>query len=428
MDVARDVIELFSVKDSGRAREIASKLNQLNGDRQEQERRILAAIHERIESEPALRDAFCMVIDGEGWHRGVIGITATRVVERYGRPTLIISRDGDNAHGSGRSIPAFHLLNALESCGHLFSRYGGHAHAVGFSLPAAAVPELCRHLDLYARDHLRVADFEPVLKVEAELPLDYVTPELYQALCSMEPFGVGNPDPIFVARDVRLMSPPQIMKDKHIKLRLAPAVSDDGADEGLNEIARAVMPRCHPDSAALPRRNGNWRKAIMHNALGWHMAERFQQARCLPGDALDIAFTVGQNEHPDFGGIELSLRDFKLPKNEESKAKVASAADGVAIDLRRIPPRQNSKYPPPLTGRGPPSVPVAGNNPTIPRRVSHAASFNAGSAETSSRIIFHAATFRAPSGGGPIASDTEHCGQKQIRCAIDFWRGLIPTV
>ena len=330
MDIASDVIELFSVKDSGRAREIASKLNQLNGNRQEEERRILAAIHERVESEPALRDAFCMVIDGEGWHRGVIGITATRVVERYGRPTLIISRDGENAHGSGRSIPAFHLLNALESCGHLFSRYGGHAHAVGFSMQVASVPDLRRHLDVYARDHLNVSDFEPVLHIAAELPLDCVTPEFYHSLCRMEPFGVGNPEPIFAARNVRLMAPPQVMKDKHIKLRLAPAVSDDRADEELSEIARAVTPRCHPDASALPRRSGDWRKAITYNALGWHMAEPFQQARVLPGDTLDIAFTVGQNDHPDFGGIELSLKDFKLAKNVESKAKIASATDGAA--------------------------------------------------------------------------------------------------
>ena len=101
MDVARDVIELFSVKDPARAREIANRLDQLNADRQEEERRILEAIYLRIEEEPELRDAFCMVIDGDGWHRGVIGITATRVVERYGRPTLIISRNGDEAHGFG---------------------------------------------------------------------------------------------------------------------------------------------------------------------------------------------------------------------------------------------------------------------------------------------------------------------------------------
>ena len=107
MDVARDVIELFSVKDPARAREIANRLDQLNGDRQEEERRILQSITSRFEEEPALRDAFCIVIDGEGWHRGVIGITATRVVERYGRPALVISRDGEQAHGSGRSIPSF---------------------------------------------------------------------------------------------------------------------------------------------------------------------------------------------------------------------------------------------------------------------------------------------------------------------------------
>jgi single-stranded-DNA-specific exonuclease len=88
-----------------------------------------------------------MVVDGEGWHRGVIGITATRVVERYGRPALILSLDGDEAHGSGRSIRAFHLLDALESCAGLFNRFGGHAHAVCFSLPSLRVEELRTHLD-----------------------------------------------------------------------------------------------------------------------------------------------------------------------------------------------------------------------------------------------------------------------------------------
>src|SRR5256712_1111207 len=147
MDVARDVIELFSVKDAARAREIANRLDELNSERQEEERRIMDAIQLRIEQEPALREAFCAVIDGDGWHRGVIGITATRVVERYGRPALVISRDGDEAHGSGRSIPTFHLLNALESCADLFSRYGGHAHAVGFSLQSLQVVNICAHLD-----------------------------------------------------------------------------------------------------------------------------------------------------------------------------------------------------------------------------------------------------------------------------------------
>jgi single-stranded-DNA-specific exonuclease len=323
MDVARDVIELFSVKDQGRAREIASRLSQLNADRQEEERRIFAAIQERFEREPTLQNAFCIVIDAEGWHRGVIGITATRVVERYGRPTLIISRDGDVAHGSGRSIPAFHLLNALESCGHLFSRYGGHAHAVGFSFPTANLQKLCLHLDGYARERLTMSDFEPILNVDADLALDCVTPALYQALHQMEPFGMGNPEPVFAARNVRLMAPPQVMKDKHVKLRVGAALMESGLEIELNDMT----PRCHPDSAAMPRHSKNSRSAIAYTALGWHMAERFQNAQLLPGDTLDIAFTIGRNEHPDFGGLELSLRDFTLGKGTESQARVAAVAE-----------------------------------------------------------------------------------------------------
>src|SRR6202047_2214051 len=135
------------------------------------------SIVRRLEDEPAVREAYCVVVDGENWHRGVIGITASRVVERHGRPTLIISRDGDEAHGSGRSIPSFHLLQALESCPELFSRYGGHAHAVGFALPSANIEKLRQHLDIHARARLTPADFEPQLEFDRELALREVTPE-----------------------------------------------------------------------------------------------------------------------------------------------------------------------------------------------------------------------------------------------------------
>jgi single-stranded-DNA-specific exonuclease len=307
------------VKNAPRAREIASKLDQLNSERQEEERRILDAINARFEQEPTLLDSFCLVIDGEGWHRGVIGITATRIVERYSRPTLVISRDGEEAHGSGRSIRAFHLLNALESCAALFSRFGGHAHAVGFSLPSARLPELCTHLDAYARARLTVADFEPTLDLDAELTLDQVTPDLFRSLRRLEPFGMGNPEPVFSARNLRLTAPPRILKDKHVKLRLASNPQSPTDDNELTAEAVLVVPRCHPDSAVVPRicasvepqSNHGWRKAISYNALGWRMAERVQQAQLLPGDAIDVAFTLGYNDHPEFGGIELTLRDIR---------------------------------------------------------------------------------------------------------------------
>ena len=369
MDVARDVVELFSVKDPVRAKEIAGRLDQLNAERQEEERRILQAIEERFEQEPALRDAYCVVVDGEGWHRGVIGITATRVVEKYGRPTLVLSHEDGEAYGSGRSIRAFHLLDALESCHQLFTRYGGHSHAVGFSLPSDRVLELRNHLDGYARQRLTLDDFEPVLDLDADLVLEQVTPELFQALERLEPFGQANPEPVFSARGVRLMAPPKILKDKHVKLKLAAALLPVAApvamaatavitpsqtqvlgETALTPEAILVTPRCHPDGAAIPRaaaenhqprtengelrtgsrtenrergtgfrtenrelRTQNWRRNISFDALGWHMAERLQAANLLAGDILDIAFTVGHNDHPEYGGLELSLRDFQIP-------------------------------------------------------------------------------------------------------------------
>ena len=319
MDAARDVVELFSVKDVERAREIAGRLDQLNAERQDEERRILESIEQRLREEPSLHDAYCMVIDGEGWHRGVIGITATRVVEKYGRPALVLSREGEEAHGSGRSIPAFHLLNALESCHVLFSRYGGHAHAAGFSLPSGNIPQLRAYLDAYARQRLTLADFEPQLEYDADLPLEGVSPELHQALRLLEPFGMENPEPVFIARNVRLMAPPQPVKDKHVRLRVAPAAIESQATEA-RAAAAALGPRCHPDSAAISKKELEgaltehsqvpfWRRNVTFHAMGWGLKEACEPLQLLAGDLLDIAYSLGMNDHPEFGGLELTLQD-----------------------------------------------------------------------------------------------------------------------
>jgi single-stranded-DNA-specific exonuclease len=341
MDVARDVIDLFTVKDQVRAREIAAKLDKLNTDRQEEEKRILRAVEERFASDPALSESYCIVMDGDGWHRGVIGITATRIVERYNRPTLVITRDGDEAHGSGRSIRAFHLLEAVESCGSLFSRYGGHSHACGFAMPAANIPELRTRLDQFARTKITLADFEPVLDVDGELPLSDVTPELFQALALLEPYGMGNPEPVFSTRGVQLVAPPRILKDKHAKLKVRAAqIAVASDEEELSAAAIMATPRCHPDSAAIGRseREGaaasvttenrelrtDFRSRITFDALGWHMAERVQNDQLLAGDSIDIAFTIGNNDHAEYGGLELTLRDFRTPSTRGGNGHAAA--------------------------------------------------------------------------------------------------------
>jgi single-stranded-DNA-specific exonuclease len=198
---------------------------------------------------------------------------------------LVLSRDGEEAHGSGRSIPAFHLLQALESCPELFSRFGGHAHAVGFSLPSLHIAQLQQSLDEYARARLTLDDFVPIVKIDAHLPVETITPQFMEALAKLEPFGTGNQEPVFSAT-ARVAEPPRVVKDKHVQLKLSPA---DGAAAG-------------------------WRKSLKYKAMAWRLAERVEQEKLLAGDTLEVAFTLDHNDHPEFGGIELSLRDFQTMK------------------------------------------------------------------------------------------------------------------
>jgi single-stranded-DNA-specific exonuclease len=295
MDVACAVVDLFTEKDPARAREIADRLDQLNGDRQQQETQILQAIAAQLEQTPDLADSYCMVVDGEGWHRGVIGICASRLVDRYFRPALVISREGPEAHGSGRSIPGFHLLQALEECSSLFTRFGGHAGAVGFALPAERVPELRQRLDLYARQRLKPEDLEPLLEYDLELSLEEIGPKFWEALGRMEPFGMGNPEPVLVARGVHCPAPAKVLKGKHLKLRVAPEPGPP---------ARRDLARGGDDAKRLAR---------PIDALGWGMASRFEAAPFPAGELLDLAFTLERNEHQDFGGeLQLRLCDYAL--------------------------------------------------------------------------------------------------------------------
>ena len=298
MDIAERVIELFTEKDAAKAAEMALELHQLNGDRQQEEQRIIDEIHKRIASAPELKDAYCMVIDGENWHRGVIGICATRVVERYHRPALVFSCDNGEAHGSGRSISAFHLLEALESCPELFTRFGGHSHAVGCAIPTERIPELRARLDAYARQRLTPEDFIPELEYDAEIGLDEIKHDFWLALQKLEPFGVGNQCPTFVSRDVKLIQPARIMKEKHLKLRAVPA--DPNANGGRFQRVQDVV--------------------------GWRMAERVANSPLLAGDVLDLAFSLDYNEHPDFGGVQLTLADFKRSTPASTAATATTTA------------------------------------------------------------------------------------------------------
>jgi single-stranded-DNA-specific exonuclease len=271
MDVASEIIELFCTRDAARATELANKLDRLNRDRRETEARALAMIEARLANEPEFADARLVVVDGDGWHRGVIGILASRVVERTARPALVISVEDGVAHGSGRSVDDFHLLSAIETCADLFTRFGGHAFAVGFALPAEALPELKRRLAECSSERLAQREPQRDLHIHAELPLDHVTAVLAGWLRKLEPLGHGNAEPIFMARNARLVSAPRFMKDRHLRLELA----QDGTG-----ATRAV---------------------------GWDMAGRSAELGLTQGSKIDAAYRIRENLHPDFGGLEIEL-------------------------------------------------------------------------------------------------------------------------
>jgi single-stranded-DNA-specific exonuclease len=193
---------------------------------------------------------------------------------------------------------------------------------VGFSLPSSKIADLRLHLDQYAHQKLTAADLEPALAYDAALALGNITPEFYQTLKLLEPFGVGNHEPVFAAEGVSLIAPPKIVKDKHVRLK----VSGRNLEDSLLRDREPSTPRCDPDSSSIHHRepersSGSWRKAISFPVLGWRMAERLQSQPLIAGDSMDIAYTIGQNDHPEFGGIELTLRDFRT----RSAAAPASA-------------------------------------------------------------------------------------------------------
>ncbi len=209
-----DAAEMFLTSDPGRARRLAGKLQRLNSLRQETERGVAAQAIAACSGDDPIT-----VVSGEGWHRGVIGIVASRLVERFGRPALVISTDGATAHGSARSVPGFNIVAALDAVAQQLTAYGGHHQAAGFELPASRVETLrsglIEHANRQDPDALR-----STIICDAVLDPETITPELALELERLAPFGIGNPRPRFLCPDFELAVPPRLLKEEHVKLQL----------------------------------------------------------------------------------------------------------------------------------------------------------------------------------------------------------------
>jgi single-stranded-DNA-specific exonuclease len=217
-------------------------------------------------------------VAGKGWHRGVIGIVASKLVDAFHRPAIVLSIDGDVAHGSCRSIPAFDMLGALESCPDVMTKFGGHRQAAGLTLDASRIRELRARVNDYADERLQPDDLRPRLWIDGSLTFKSITSQVASELTTtLAPFGAGNPCPMFRASRVEIVDGPRLVKDRHLKM----AFKQDGR----------VM-----------------------RGIAWRAAER-EQFVTTHRSAIDLAFSVEADSWNGERYLQLSIADFRAPES-----------------------------------------------------------------------------------------------------------------
>ena len=264
-------VELLMSQSEHEANVIARELEELNARRQEIDR---ATVEEarRLVLALDLDETFGIVLAEEGWHPGVIGIVASRIVEEFGRPTILIALDGEGGKGSGRSISRFDLHAGIGKCRHLLQRFGGHRSAAGVTIARDKVGEFARCFNEAARAVLTPEDLVPELRIDLEVALADLTPGFESLLHHLEPCGVGNPSPMLLTRGVRLAAPPRTVGQGGLKLRLQ---TDDAPLE----------------------------------ALGWSLGHRIGEIDV--SRPLDIAFRLERDEYQGVSKLQAKLADFR---------------------------------------------------------------------------------------------------------------------
>jgi single-stranded-DNA-specific exonuclease len=255
------------------ARALAQQLDGENVRRQEEEAEILTAARKIVQTDPEVGARPVLVVAGEGWHRGVIGIVASKLVDAFHRPAIVMSLEDGVAHGSCRSIPHFDMLAALEECAHFFIRFGGHKQAAGLTMEASRVREFRSAINDRADLLLGPEQLMPRLRIDSDLGFRGITAEVAAGVASLAPFGAGNPRPVFAARRVEVIDGPRKLKERHLKMALR--------HEG--RVFRAVA----------------WRSAEKHDQIS--------ESR----SSLDVAFSLEQNQYNGETYVELTLADIR---------------------------------------------------------------------------------------------------------------------
>ena len=272
-DIATRLLLATDESMSEEVRALATQLDDENVRRRTEEAEILAAARKIVQTDPDVGARSVLVVAGDGWHRGVIGIVASKLVDAFHRPAIVLAIEGDLAHGSCRSIPQFDMLGALERCGELMVRFGGHKQAAGLTIDTARIRELRAAVNDVADQWLGPDDLMPRLRIDGDLGFRAITGTVAAGVSALAPFGAGNPRPVFAARGVEIVDGPRKLKERHLKMALR--------QEG--RIFRAVA----------------WRAAERHDYLTEHKA------------AVDVAFSLEQNQYNGETYTELTLADVK---------------------------------------------------------------------------------------------------------------------
>lgn len=272
-DLAARLLLAVDKAQAAEATDLAKRLDEENNRRRVEEADITRAASRQVEINPEIDAHNVLVVWGTDWHRGVIGIVASKLVERFCKPAVVLSVEGDVAYGSGRSIPSFNLLRALEGCSDLFDRFGGHRQAAGMSLDVSRLVELRRRLGNLGDDRLSPDDLVPRLGIDAGLDFSTIDESLMEGLTALEPFGPGNQRPIFCAGPVQIVDGPHTVKESHLRMTLK---------QGRRRF----------------------------RAMAWRASERkvfFSERR----DGLNLAFSLTQNIFRGETFIELNVADVK---------------------------------------------------------------------------------------------------------------------
>ncbi len=264
-------VELLLAANDAEANPIARELEELNGQRQQLDREVLEQAREMVRALD-LERTFGIVLAAEGWHPGVIGIVASRIVEEFGRPTILVALEGTEGKGSGRSISRFDLHAGISECRDLLLRFGGHRSAAGVSIARDQVDEFARRFNEVAQAKLTLDDLVPEVRVDLEVQLQDVNEGLESLLRHVEPCGIGNPSPVLVARGVRLVSAPKNVGKDGVRLRL---------EQHGTELT----------------------------AVGWGMAARATELSA--GAIIDVAFRLERDEWNGESRLQARLADFR---------------------------------------------------------------------------------------------------------------------